>query len=218
MIPPLHVVTDDSVLARPDVVRIAVDIVDALGDDVCLHVRGPGTSGRRLWEVAHGIHDVVGGRRLFVNDRVDVALALDDVGVQLPRRGFGTRDARVLLGPERRIGVSVGAAADPGGREEDLADADFVMAGSAFSTPSHPDRTPAGPDVYPKWVGRAGLPVVAIGGISVRGVGVLVRAGVSGVAVIRAVWNAPRPTQEAIRLLDAWSASSADAGRESESR
>ena len=205
-------VTDDSVLARPDVVRSSVAIARELGEEVCVHVRGPNTTGRRLYDVASAIHREVGGHALFVSDRIDIALALDGAGVQLPRRGLGVGVARTLLGEGRRVGLSVGATSGPEHPTDVLAQATFVIAGSAFPTETHPGVTPAGPPAYPDLVRLCPVPVVAIGGISAERVGVLVRAGVSGVAVIRAVWRAPNPTRAAAELLQAWWASAPEPG------
>jgi thiamine-phosphate pyrophosphorylase len=192
----LHVVTDDEVVARPDFLRLAAEVVDAGGSSVVLHLRVPHGSGRTVFRLAEALRSRTrdAGSSLLINDRLDVALAVDADGVQLGRRGLSATDARAMLGPERRIGVSAhGPAAVP--------EADFFLVGNVYPTASHPGR--AG-------IGVAGLahfrdvPVVAIGGVTPERVAELRAAGVRGVAAIRGIWDAPSPAAAVRGFLKEW--------------
>ena len=74
-VPRLHVVTDDLVLGRTDFLPVARALLEAGGDALALHVRGPRTDGRTIYELVHELvtREQSGGH-VFVNDRVDVAL------------------------------------------------------------------------------------------------------------------------------------------------
>lgn len=195
--------TDDAVAARPDFVKAAREVLEAGASRVVLHLRSPGASGRRMFALAAELVPAsrAAGARLLVNDRVDVALAAGADGVQLGRRSLCPADARRLLGPDAWIGASVrggeeGAACVGGG-------ADFLVVGTIYATPSHPGRAGAGPGRIREMVGL-GVPLVAIGGVTVDRVDEVRRAGAAGVAVIRGVWGAARPGTAIEEYLRAW--------------
>ena len=135
---------------------------------------------------------------LFINDRIDVALACGADGVHLPSNSFSVTDARALLGPDRLIGVSthrpdeVAAAAAAG--------ADFAVFGPVFDTPSKRRYgAPVGLDRL-REACALGLPVVGLGGVDTSNAAAVSAAGAFGVAVIRA-WLEPGDPGAAVRKL-----------------
>lgn len=196
-LPPLHVVTDDATLARPDFLRAAAEVVHAGGPMIALHLRAPSASGIAVYRWAEALRMATreAGALLLVNDRVDVAVAVDADGVQLGQRGLIAADARALAGPERLIGVSVHAGEDAGG------DADFLLVGNVYATDSHPGRPGIGTAGLASF-GRSAL--VAIGGVTPGQVAELREAGVRGVAAIRAVWDAPSPARAVRSFIKEW--------------
>jgi thiamine-phosphate pyrophosphorylase len=198
-LPPLHLVTDDAVLSRPGFTDAAATALGAGGGRVALHLRGPGTSGARLAELALELRAraQAEGARLLVNDRLDLALACDADGAQLPAGGVPPHDARSLLGAERWIGRSAHAPSETG------VGADFYLFGSLFATPSHPGGQPAGPVALRLAAAEADAPVIAIGGITAERVGEALEAGARGVAVLSAVWEAADPGSAVLALLHA---------------
>ena len=138
MIPRLHVVTDDGVLAREDFLVRAREVLEA-GSDVALHLRGPHTSGRRLSDLAGALRDeaIAAGATLLVNDRVDVALCSRVDGAHLGRRSLSPLEARRLLGPDRLVGASVHGVEEAASAARG---ADFLFVGALWATSSHPDR------------------------------------------------------------------------------
>ena len=138
---------------------------------------------------------------LLINDRIDVALTCDADGVHLPTQSFRVEDARVLLGPERLIGVSTH-------HPEEVADtaaagADFAVFGPVFDTPS---KRPYGPSVGLDALADAArastIPVLAIGGIAAPRVAAVVARGAAGVAVIRALMQADDVADAARKLVE----------------
>lgn len=196
-VPPLHVVTDDEVLGRGDFVRRA-EAVLAAGDAVVLHVRGPATGGRRLWEIARRLRPAATetGALLVVNDRVDVARLAGADGVHLGERSLPADVARTLLAPDALVGVSVHGPA--GAARAAAAGADYLVVGTVFETPSHPGRPGAGVELLDRVaVAAPGVPLVAIGGVSPERVAPCRAAGARGVAVLRGVWE-PSDTEGAV--------------------
>ncbi|MCY4647884.1 MAG: thiamine phosphate synthase [Gammaproteobacteria bacterium] len=203
MIPRLHVVTDDRVLARADFAAGALEALEAGGGRIALHVRGPRTSGRTLYRAAAGLVRPAArtGAWLVVNDRVDVALALGISRVHLGGRSMPAGVARRLLGPDARVGRSVHSAAGAGG---DHGRIDYLFAGAVFATPSHAGMAPGGLGVVRTVAAASSAPVVGIGGITAGRAAQVLSAGARGVAVIRAVWDAPSPGYGVRCFLDSW--------------
>jgi thiamine-phosphate pyrophosphorylase len=202
-IPPLHVVTDDEVVGRSDFLDAARVIVGAGGADVALHLRAPRSSGRRMHDLAATLRGVVAeaGALLIVNDRIDVALAVEADGAQVGGRGLGAADVRRLLGPDRLLGVSVHSvdearAAVDGGAE-------YVLAGTIWETPSHPERRGAGIGLI-REIAALGIPTIAIGGVTAARAAEVRDAGAAGVATIRGVWDAPDPAAAVSEYLEHW--------------
>lgn len=225
MIPRLHLVTDDRVLEDPRFAARAAGVAAALGRSsagggpavpgtragarAAIHLRGPGLSGRRLAEAGRSLAAALEGSAvaLFVNDRVDLASVLGAEGVHLGARSLPPEVARDLLGPGCFLGRSVheddevrGLAERPGR----LRALDYLFVGTIHPTPSHPGRAGAGPERLGEVGRRTGeLPLVAIGGIDRSRVTRVMGEGAHGVAVIRAVWEAPDPGRAALDLLEA---------------
>ncbi|MEX0980066.1 MAG: thiamine phosphate synthase, partial [Gemmatimonadota bacterium] len=203
VIPRLHVVTDDEVLAREDFTRRAREVLEAGGAGVALHVRGPASTGAVLHGHARSLRVPAraAGARLLVNDRVDVALALALDGVHLGERSLPVAAVRALLGPDRWIGRSVHSPEAASQAERD--GADFLFVGTIFPTPSHPGRPGAGPALLEFVARQCRLPLIAIGGITPDRVRELPDPETRGVAVLRGVWDTPRPADAVRRYLDA---------------
>lgn len=197
----LHVITDDDVLARAGFLTAAAAVLEAGGPAVTLHLRGHGTSGGRLLEMGTRLTGSAKGTgsRLLVNDRVDVALAVDAAGVQVGKRGLPVGRVRELIG--RRLlgysahGVEEAAAAVGAG-------ADFVLVGTIYETSSHPGEA-VGPDLIRACAGATDAPAIAIGGITPARVREVWQAGGRGVAVRGGVWDAPDPGAAVIEFVQA---------------
>lgn len=202
-LPRLHVTTNDEVLADDSFVARALAVVEAGRADIALHVRGRGVPAARLHAIATALQPTCTrlGARLLVNSRVDVAMTSGADGVQLGVRALPVADARSLLGDQRLIGYSAHSAEEAAGAVE--AGANFVVFGSVWETPSHPDIAPAGPDALRSTVEEAGAPVVAIGGVTPARVEETARAGAHGVAVLSGVWRAGEAAEAVAMYLDA---------------
>jgi len=206
-LPRIHVVTDDSMLARGGFEARAIDVLEAGAADVALHLRGPATDGATLYALTRTLlpHARRTGALLLVNDRVDVGLALEVDGVHLGHRSLGVRVARELLGDAPRLGASVRDA-----REAAVAageGADYVFLGTIFATPSHPGYAGMGLDGLAAVAGAVRrldtpIPLVAIGGIDAARAGEVLGAGAHGIAVVRGVWDSTDPPAAVGRYRD----------------
>jgi len=154
--------------------------------------------GRRLLELLRPA-----GIGLIVNDRIDVALALDAEGVHIGQQDMPYAEARRQLGPTKIIGVSVGSEAEA--RQAAGWDVDYVGVGPVYPTATKPDAgTALGADETARLARISGHRAVAIGGIDATNAAALYAAGLEGVAVISAICAAPDPgaaTRSIVRVM-----------------
>ncbi len=137
---------------------------------------------------------------LIVNDRVDVALAIEADGVHVGQEDLPAAPARNLIGPKHLLGISAGSVQEA--RRAEAEGADYLGVGDVFGTPSKADAgAPIGVEALAEIASAVSIPVVAIGGVSVHNAAEAIRAGAAGVAVISAVAGAEDPAQAARRLL-----------------
>jgi thiamine-phosphate pyrophosphorylase len=197
-LPRLHAITDERTARRPDIERIARALADGGGTDLAIHARGRELTGREQYDLA--VRLSVLPSFLFVNDRLDVALAVPVAGVQLGHGSLPVSAARAL-NPLWWIGKSVHDLAEAEAAR--TAGADYLVVGPVFATASHPGHTPLGLKKLQAITKAAdGLPVIAIGGITADRVREVRRSGAYGIAVIRALWDDADPGLAARRMRE----------------
>jgi thiamine-phosphate diphosphorylase len=135
---------------------------------------------------------------LFVNDRLDVALAVPTAGIQLGHGGVPVSAARAL-NPQWWIGKSVHDLAEADAARAE--GADYLVVGPVYASATHPDRPAIGLECLRATV-ALGLPVMAIGGITLERVRAVRAAGAYGIAAIRALWDAAEPADAARRMRE----------------
>jgi thiamine-phosphate diphosphorylase len=183
-LPRLHAVTDERVARRPDLTARAEALARAAGPDLAFHARGRDLSGREHFDLATRL-SAFPPSCLFVNDRLDVALACGASGVQLGAASLDPKDAR-RLDACWWIGRSVHTFGEAAAAQ--AAGADYLLVGPVFPTATHPARDPLEPAELSAIV-ALGLPVIAVGGVTPGRAASLKAAGVHGVAAIRALWD-----------------------------
>ena len=179
--------------------RDLLEVVEAaLGAGLpAVQLREKDLPGRPLLALAERLRAATArtGALLFVNDRIDVALAAGADGVQLGTGSVPVEVARRLLPPGALVGVSTHA---PG---EAATAADFGLFGPVWETPSKAGAQ--GAARLGDAVRAAAIPVLAIGGVTAERVPAVRAAGAAGVAVIRAILAAPDPGAATRALLAA---------------
>lgn len=201
-LPRLHVVVTDPVAGHPEFLGRCADMQERCGSELALHLRLCDTSVRHSLELAERLEEgaVETGGWLVINGRVDIALASGADAVQLGHDALPIAAVRYLVGDSLTIGASVHdlPTADARRREG----ADYLVVGTIFATPTHPEATPGGPALIRR-IAETGLPIIAIGGINPERLGAVRAAGAHGVAVIRAVWEESDPASTAEALCAA---------------
>ena len=201
-LPRLHAITDERVLSRQDLgVRVAA--IAAAGPAVALHVRDRTAGGRRLTDMTRRFLTLATPPEasIIVNGHPEIAQGLGAQGVQLAANDLGPADARRIF-VRGWVGCSIHdeKEAESAAREG----ADFLLAGNGYQTSTHPGRPARGTGLIRRLI-ALGLPVIAIGGVSLERIPELRDAGAYGVASISALWDGPDPAQAAFAMLDAWS-------------
>lgn len=198
-LPRLHAITDERIARRADLQDVARELAKGGGSQLAFHARGRELSGREHYELAVRLSDSQ-TVRLFVNDRLDVALAVPTAGVQLGHGSVPVSAARAL-NPLWWIGKSVHDLAEAEAARTE--GADYLVVGPVFATASHPGRAPLGVKRLKTIAAAAdGLPVIAIGGVTAERVCEVRDAGAYGVAAIRALWDDAEPAEAARRMRE----------------
>lgn len=138
--------------------------------------------------------------RLIINDRLDVALAVDADGVHLGVNSLPVAVARRVLGKDKIIGYSAHAIDEALAAQAD--GADFVTFGPVHPTPSKAAYgVPCGVKKLAESASALNVPVIGLGGISPANITETLSANVGGIAVISAVLTAAAPRDAAASLL-----------------
>ena len=150
-------------------------------------------------------------RVLFlVNDRVDLAIALEADGVHLGPNDLPIAIARRMVGPNMIIGTSANTEEEARRAEEE--GVDYLGVGPTYPTTTRDNPRPLlGPEGIARVRRACALPVVAIGGITAARAGELRQTGVNGVCVVSALFGAVDPEQAARDLSAAWNGDLVDA-------
>lgn len=182
----VYVITDSRLSLGRSHEEVAAQAIS--GGCRTVQLREKNASTRQLVETARAIRRLTAeaGVLFIVNDRVDVALAVDADGVHLGQDDLPLEAARRILGPGKIIGISVETPEQA--RLAEALGADYLGVGPIFQTSTKADAgAPYGPGLITRIKAVTSLPVVAIGGINPDNLHEVVKAGADGVAVVSAV-------------------------------
>lgn len=196
----LYLVTDRTQTGGRDPLAV---LERALAGGVkAVQLREKDLSGKALFELAEKTRSLCDRYQasLLINDRIDIALAVDAAGVQLTSVSLPADVARGLLGPQKLLGVSTHSLEEA--RRAQQNGADFIVFGPVYFTPSKATfGAPQGLQALKKILENTSLPVYAIGGIKAEHIADLRSLGVRGVALISAIIGAARPEEAAANLI-----------------
>lgn len=144
------------------------------------------------------------GAKLIINDRVDIALAVDADGVHVGQDDMPYQLVRSLIGPDKVIGLSINSMAELEAAKG--ADLDYLGIATIFPTGTKTDTSSLlGLDGLRAICQQTRLPTFAIGGINATNIQSIRQTGASGAAVVSAICGQPSPyeaSRELIMLLD----------------
>jgi thiamine-phosphate pyrophosphorylase len=202
MDPTLYVILDPAVAGRG---RDLGDVLDAVIRGGCrmVQLRDKLSPSGGIVPVAERLRARCRERGVtfIVNDRIDLAVAVDADGVHLGQDDLSPRLARPLLRRRMIMGVSTHSVEQARRAQSD--GADYVAVGAMFPTQTKPDFELVGPALVRAVRPEIRVPLVAIGGITPSNVADVIRAGADGVAVISAVCASRDPAAASADFLDA---------------
>ena len=135
----------------------------------------------------------------IINDSVEIALESGAGGVHVGQSDLEAGRARELLGPDKIVGVSAHSPEEA--RRAREAGADYLGCGAAFATGTKADAKPISKETIRAVTAAAGVPVVAIGGVSRENILELKGLGLAGVAVVSGIFGQPDAEAAARELL-----------------
>jgi thiamine-phosphate pyrophosphorylase len=199
----LYLITDRTQTKGRDLLWLLEQALDA--GVKAIQLREKDLAGRDLFLLAEKASKLCQnyGSSLFVNERVDIALAVNAAGVQLGKASVPIGLARQLFGAQKMIGVSTHSLDEA--LEAQQQGADFLLFGPVYFTPSKATYgAPQGVNKLKEIVEKISLPVYAIGGIKMENILDLRSIGVSGVALISSIMSSDAPkkaTRDLLRII-----------------
>ena len=137
---------------------------------------------------------------LIINDRVDVALAIDAEGVHVGQSDMPCDVTRKLIGEDKILGVSAATIDEAKKAEKD--GADYIGTGAVFPTATKDDAPSITKQDLKDVVDSISIPVVAIGGITLENASQLKDTGIAGLSVVSAIMSAENPKKASQTLLN----------------
>ncbi len=137
---------------------------------------------------------------LIINDRVDVALAIDADGVHIGQTDMPCDVTRKLIGENKILGVSASTITEAQKAQED--GADYIGTGAVFPTATKDDAPSITKEDLKNVVDSIDIPVVAIGGITLENASELNDTGIAGLSVVSAIMSADNPKKASEELLN----------------
>lgn len=206
----LYLITDRKLVPRPS--SLLTSIREALKGGVkAIQLREKDLETRELLRLAYKMRELTKryDAKLFINDRLDIALAVGADGIHLPQSGIPVEAVRRTVNALRithhtshmLIGVSTHSLKEA--KEAEKAGADFITLGPIYRTPSKLKYgSPLGIEMLRKVTKEVQLPVFAIGGVKAKRINDLIDAGAYGVAMISEIFGASNIQEKAKELTN----------------
>ena len=191
----------DEGLLGPDRIGEVLQRAGAGGADA-VQFRAKRLSKRHYYEQALGLLPIARAERVpfFVNDHLDIALAISADGIHIGQNDLPCGAARRLVPREMMVGISTHSVEQAAGAVEE--GADYIAVGPVFPTSTKKDaESVKGPEILRavKMQVRC-VPIIAIGGITIDNVAGVIRSGADGIAVASAIVLADDPCMAAREL------------------
>jgi thiamine-phosphate pyrophosphorylase len=156
---------------------------------------------KEMYEEALRLREICRNALFLINDRIDIALAVEADGVHLGQSDMPYAAARKMLGPEKTIGITVHNLAEA--LEAQKLGADYLGVSPIFQTATKSDAgKPAGIVLVEEIRAQVDIPLIAIGGINYYNAPEVIRTGADGVCAISAVVAKENVNEEIKRFQD----------------
>jgi len=195
----LYLVTDNS----DDVEKFLNTIEEAIkGGTTVVQIREKTADTLDFYNLALKVKDITAKYDvpLIINDRVDIALAIDADGVHVGQSDMPCEVTRKLIGEDKILGVSAATIDEAIKAEKD--GADYIGTGAVFPTKTKSDAPSVTKQELKEIVESIDIPVVAIGGITLENASQLTDTGIKGLSVVSAIMSSENPKKSSQELLN----------------
>ena len=201
----LYLVTDRDLMSTKTVEESVEQAI--AGGCTVVQLREKLASSRLFYETALRVKEITArhGVPLIINDRVDLALAVDAEGVHVGQDDLPADIVRRILGPDKIVGVSAGTL-EEALRAEEMG-ADYIGVGAMYATGTKQDADITTMEELSRIRAAVHLPIVVIGGINRETVPQFAGSGIDGIAVVSAIVSKPDITAAAKELKAIFEAS-----------
>ncbi|MDS1029262.1 thiamine phosphate synthase [Bacillota bacterium LX-D] len=199
----LYLVTDRTILKNRDLPQAVEEAIK--GGITMLQLREKEASSADFYRLALKIKALAKANNipLIINDRLDIALAVDADGLHIGQEDLPLKVARKLLGKDKILGYSVSNVAEAGYGEEN--GADYLGAGPVYPTNSKAAaNNPIGIKCLEEVKKSVSVPVVAIGGIGFSNIKEVKNTKVDGVSLISSILGSDNIEDTTRGLLKLW--------------
>lgn len=198
----LYLVTDSTGLTEQEFLSRTEQALQ--GGVTLLQIREKERSTREYIHLAAQVHELAKRYNvpLLVDDRVDVALAVDAEGVHVGQTDMPVDIARRLLGPDKIVGAT--AKTVPQALEAWQQGADYLGVGAIYPTTTKVVTVITSTETLADICAAVPIPVNAIGGLNRDNLGVLKGTGIRGICVVSAIMKAADPKAAAQQLREAF--------------
>lgn len=196
----LYFITDSTGLSEEDFLRRTEEALQ--GGVTLLQLREKNRTTREYLTLAEKVHELTRryGVPLLIDDRLDVAMAMDAEGVHLGQSDLPIHIARRFLGPDKIVGAT--AKTVPQATEAYEQGADYLGVGAIYPTTTKVKTVLTSTDTLRDICKAVPIPVNAIGGLNKTNIDVLCGIPIAGICVVSAIIKADDPRQAAVDLRD----------------
>ena len=202
----LYIILDKSLIGRKSELEVASRVID--GGATAIQLRDKFSDDQHLIRVGTKLRKITRKNKvgLIINDRIDIALAVDADGVHLGQEDLPLKFARRLI-DKRIIGISTHSLVQAKRAEKE--GADYISVGPIFATSSKPELVPVGTAIISRIKKEVSLPLVAIGGIKPNNIKKVIARNTEGIAIASAVLKSKKIEDSTLKIAKLLNAKSA---------
>lgn len=199
----LYLVTDRDLMSTPTLEQAVEQAIE--GGSTLIQLREKTVSSLEFYQMAVTIKRLTDSHHipLIINDRVDIALAVDAAGVHIGQNDLPAGIVRQIIGNDKILGVSVSSVAEAVKAKKD--GADYLGVGAMFATGTKTDAELVTINELRDIRSAVSLPIVVIGGINLTTIPSFANTGIDGIAVVSALIAAKDITEAAKQLKASFS-------------
>lgn len=172
------------------------------GGTTIVQLREKTASTKEFYDLALRVKEITSryGVPLLINDRIDIALAVDSEGVHIGQDDMPADIAREIIGEDKILGVSASTVEEA--KKAEIDSADYIGSGAVFPTATKDNADSVSKDELKEIVDSIDIPIVAIGGITVENASTLKDSGIDGFSVVSAIMSADDPRDASRKLKE----------------